>query len=510
VLDSTDSQQWAQEAIKSRIGESDRFFADRAKQLASISHQCAERLRKGGRLLTFGRGVYATDAQHLSVEFIHPVIVGKRSLPALDLSDLSEDALVAIARPEDIVAGFGPPNGDGAVERKLSRLAAKGCLPIAFQGAVNSDSSAAIEANQRLNPACDDLSVYRELIEVAYHTLWETVHVFLERHSSPVAHGVEPSAKAKDLGAAGFLYPFLSQTDSKTPEQMFDQVEGSIGAKATETNRLIKAFSDHHLDHLIEIASRITERIEEGRQLLIFGNGGSATDANDLALALLENGASEDAAAPAPTAISLAREPAVLSALANDVGIEAVFSRQLAGLASPFDVAIGFSTSGGSLNLIEAFEEASKRDLLTMAILGHDGGEIVRRKLVDYALVVDSVEIPRIQEVQATIYHLLVELINQQLERSAAAFHGVQLFGSSSCPHTAEMRDDLDLRGIKFTEFDVETNLSAYRRLQNLTNGQSVVPVLATDAEVTRVGWHGRTCPASAPSTLRPNTTERD
>ena len=75
----------------------------------------SERFLRGGRLLAFGRGPYATDAQHVSVEFVHPVIVGKRALPALDLSILFRPWLEAILHPEDIVMGFGPPEGDPEV-----------------------------------------------------------------------------------------------------------------------------------------------------------------------------------------------------------------------------------------------------------------------------------------------------------------------------------------------------------------------------------------------------------
>ena len=88
------------------------FFAREAPRLAEASRAMAERFLQGGRLLAFGRGPYASDAQHVSVEFVHPVIVGKRALPALDLSIAFRPWLEAILRPEDIVMGFGPPEGD--------------------------------------------------------------------------------------------------------------------------------------------------------------------------------------------------------------------------------------------------------------------------------------------------------------------------------------------------------------------------------------------------------------
>src|SRR6201982_4194592 len=89
----------------------DSFFALEARRLAEAFSEMSERFLRGGRLLAFGRGPYATDAQHVSVEFVHPVVVGKRALPALDLSILFRPWMEAILRPEDIVMGFGPPEG---------------------------------------------------------------------------------------------------------------------------------------------------------------------------------------------------------------------------------------------------------------------------------------------------------------------------------------------------------------------------------------------------------------
>ena len=104
-------------------------------------------------------------------------------------------------------------------------------------------------------------------------------------------------------------------------------------------------------------------------------------------------------------------EPANLTAIANDVGIELIFSRQINAQARVEDVAIGISTSGGSHNIIMALEEARKRGLLTVALLGYDGGEILRRGLADFPLIVRSDYIPRIQEVQASTYHVIREML---------------------------------------------------------------------------------------------------
>jgi D-sedoheptulose 7-phosphate isomerase len=110
-------------------------------------------------------------------------------------------------------------------------------------------------------------------------------------------------------------------------------------------------------------------------------------------------------------AVSLALEPAVITATANDVGTELVFLRQLIAQSTPADVALAFSTSGGSRNVVAALEEARKRGLLTVALLGYDGGEVVHRKVADIAIVVHCDYIPRIQEAQGTIYHVLREAL---------------------------------------------------------------------------------------------------
>jgi D-sedoheptulose 7-phosphate isomerase len=104
-------------------------------------------------------------------------------------------------------------------------------------------------------------------------------------------------------------------------------------------------------------------------------------------------------------------EPANITALANDVGTEVIFLRQLIAQARPEDVAVGISTSGGSRNVVMALEEARKRGLLTVALLGYDGGEICRREVSNFPIIVRSDYIPRIQEVQASAYHVMREAL---------------------------------------------------------------------------------------------------
>ncbi|MGB8583637.1 MAG: SIS domain-containing protein [Candidatus Sulfotelmatobacter sp.] len=362
------------------------FFSREAPRLAEACQAMSERFLKGGRLLAFGRGPYATDAQHVSVEFVHPVIVGKRALPALDLSLLFLPWLEAILHPEDIVMGFGPPDGDDEIRSALEFADSRNALTFALPGV---KGSYAVEAFTR------DPFIHQEMIEILYHTLWESVHVFLEHRE--LGH---------DVGDAGFLYPYLGLEKQQTPN-LLTEVATSIGMKVQDDSNLRAHVAHEQAEQISRAALAIHERLAKGGKLILFGNGGSATDANDFAMDCVLPPAGYH---PIP-AISLSLEPANITAIANDVGTEVIFLRQLIAQARPEDIAVGISTSGGSRNIVMALEEARKRKLLTVALLGYDGGEIRRRQLADFPLVVQCDYIPRIQEVQASIYHIIREIL---------------------------------------------------------------------------------------------------
>jgi D-sedoheptulose 7-phosphate isomerase len=112
----------------------DSFFTIEAGRLAQACREMSERFLQGGRLLAFGRGPYATDAQHVSVEFVHPVIVGKRALPALDLSLAFEPWLKTLVQAQDMVMGFGPPEGDTKVWAALDAARRRGAMTFALPG----------------------------------------------------------------------------------------------------------------------------------------------------------------------------------------------------------------------------------------------------------------------------------------------------------------------------------------------------------------------------------------
>ncbi len=358
------------------------FFASESERLAHACREMSERFLRGGRLLAFGRGPYATDAQHVSVEFVHPVIVGKRALPALDLSPFFHPWLEAILQSDDIVMGFGPPGGDPEITTALQMARARGAMTFALPG---TDGSYAVHAT---NP---DPFLHQEMIEILYHTLWESVHVFFEHRE--LGH---------DVGEAGFLYPFLGRERADTTDLLGD-VAGSILMKVEEDALLRARVASDESDAIGEAILAIRDRLQLGGKLILFGNGGSATDANDWAIDCV---APPYGWRPVP-AVSLSLEPANITAIANDVGNDVVFVRQLIAHAHGHDVAIGISTSGGSRNVVAALEEARKRQLLTVALLGYDGGEIKRRRLADHCVVVASDYIPRIQEVQASVYHIM-------------------------------------------------------------------------------------------------------
>jgi D-sedoheptulose 7-phosphate isomerase len=376
--------------LRNRIFET--FFEAEAPRLAEACHEMSRRFLNGGRLLAFGNGSAATDAQHVSVEFVHPVIVGKRALPALDLGPDFERRLPVLLHPDDMVMGFAFPGSDDSVERALNTARERGALTFSLTGGTGEYSFAPPDSNP---------FVVQEVIEVLYHVLWETVHVYFEHRE-----------QGHDVGNSSFLYPFLG-TGEQSLEEVVEEVQRSMLQKVQEVNRLRAEASESEAAALSAIAAAIVKRLDQGGKLIAFGNGGSATDANDFVADCLD---------PPPgfgtiPAVSLSAEPANITAIANDIGTEAVFARQLIAHARPEDVAIGISTSGGSANILSALTEARKRGLLTVGIVGYDGGRIVGERLADHAVVVRSDYIPRIQEVQASLYHTLRGLIESAKSR---------------------------------------------------------------------------------------------
>ena len=233
--------------------------------------------------------------------------------------------------------------------------------------------------------------------------LWELVHVFFEHRG--LLEGRE-AGPVHDTGHSSFLYPFLSEGETAL-EPVIEDVRSNVLMKAEEVGELRERTLTEGREALLEAAGALRDCFQSGRKALIFGNGGSATDAMDLVADL--RGAPQGW--PARAAIDLTEDPSILTAIANDVGVEPIFSRQVIAYGREGDAAIAFSTSGGSRNIIEGLVEARRRRMVTVAFVGYDGGRVAGEGLADHVIVTPSQHIPRIQEAQASAYHTLRELI---------------------------------------------------------------------------------------------------
>jgi D-sedoheptulose 7-phosphate isomerase len=212
---------------------------------------------------------------------------------------------------------------------------------------------------------------------------------------------------------AEFLYPFLDERGDTALAEVLAQVRASTLQKSAEVIALRRASLAEYAGALVAAAQDLARAFAAGGQLLACGNGGSATDAQDLAADCLHP-APGRAALPA---LSLTNDIGVVTAVGNDVGFDNVFARQVIALGRPGDIAVGFSTSGQSPNVLAALLQARKQGLLTLAFAGYDGGALARAGL-DHCFVVRSSYIPRIQEAQASLYHGLLELTRTLLEAS--------------------------------------------------------------------------------------------
>ncbi|RMG44942.1 MAG: SIS domain-containing protein [Acidobacteria bacterium] len=179
---------------------------------------------------------------------------------------------------------------------------------------------------------------------------------------------------------------------------------------AEEHTFLVKRFLERQGDLLVEVAHKLVRTLQGGGKLLLFGNGGSAAEAQHFASELTGRFQHERPAVPA---IALTTDTSALTAIANDMGYEHVFSRQIEALGQKGDAAIAYSTSGNSINVIEALRTARDKQMLTVAVLGRDGGRA--RDAAEFALVVSGQKTARIQEVHTLVTHMLCEAIERAL-----------------------------------------------------------------------------------------------
>jgi D-sedoheptulose 7-phosphate isomerase len=418
-------------------------LTEQAEAIVLACQAMARRFRQGGALIIFGNGASSPDAQHIAVEFVHPVIVGKRALPALALTndgatltglassqhwpEAFAHQLRSLARPQDIALGLALDDQCQNVWNGLQAARDMGLLTLALTGRQSGGMTRTAAVDHLLAVAADDPHVLKEAHMTCYHLLWEVVHLCFE-HAELLDPGVQCSGRHASrpcqsdalggvthppghavAGGIEALYPFLYAPQSHLTT-VLQEVQGSTVAKIREITALREQLTTELESRLRTCAGAMAQAFLAQGRLLAFGNGGSATDAHALAQLLL----SPPTGRPLP-AWALTHDTAVVTALSNDIGFAVVFARQIAALGRAGDMALGFSTSGNSDNVLRAFDEAARRGLLTVGLAGYDGGRMAEAASITHLFVVPSASVHRIQEVQATLYHVLWELIQEAL-----------------------------------------------------------------------------------------------
>ena len=169
--------------------------------------------------------------------------------------------------------------------------------------------------------------------------------------------------------------------------------------------------SNFLISDIIRCVDIITHSLKKGNKIILFGNGGSAADAQHIAAEFIGRFNIERKSLPA---IALTTDSSILTSISNDYSFDTVFSRQCESLVSKGDVVIGISTSGNSKNVLNALKICKKRGAKTIGLLGNKGGTII--KFVDYSLTVNSKSTPRIQEVHRVVSHLICDLVEKNIE----------------------------------------------------------------------------------------------
>lgn len=401
-----------------------------AESIARACHDMAVRFQRGGTLLAFGNGGPSTDAQHVSVEFVHPVIVGKRALPALSLvtdaatlmgvarrsgiDDVFAHQVGVLGSRDDIALGISSDGNDRNVLRGLEAAHDAGLLTVALLGGDGAAIAASHAVDHALVVPAADPHVVKEVHVTAYHVLWELVHVFFEQ---PGLLTGGTSAGSATTGGIEGLYPFLYDGGTDLTA-VLDDVARSTAAKAREIVSLRRSVAELEADRIAACAGAMIEAFRSGGRLLAFGNGGSSSDAQEVAQSFLDP--AHDDAAPLP-ALCLTNDVAVVTALSNDVDFDVVFARQVRAFGRPGDIVVGLSTSGNSPNVVAAFEAASDIGMVTVGLAGNEGGQMAASDAIDHLFVVPSASVHRIQEVQTTLYHVLRELTDQGLAERRVA-----------------------------------------------------------------------------------------
>lgn len=398
--------QRVEDLLAERSEANAQFFGAEAERLARLCHKMAERFAREGRLVAFGASpADRSDARHVAVEFVHPVIVGKSALPALGLA--AEGGRIAPqveleAEAADIAMAFGD---EPDILAALAAARERGCLTIAFARGSGAEWEFDLAA-------IGDPLIRQEVIETLYHTLWEHVHIFLDNRGLLEGRAARP---VHDSGASSFLYPFLGQQETDIDAILAD-VKQSILFKADEITALRAQTLSEFATELLDAARVLRERLDAGGRLIALGNGGSATDAIDV----VADFRTPMFGGPPRRALDLTEDTGIITAVANDIGTDAIFLRQVIAYGREGDVLLALSTSGNSLSILEALREGRRRGMVTMAFVGYDGGNVAAGKLADHVFVSRSENIPRIQEAHASGYHVLRELVELSEPGSAS------------------------------------------------------------------------------------------
>lgn len=189
-----------------------------------------------------------------------------------------------------------------------------------------------------------------------------------------------------------------------------EDVEDIVVRLFRESNQVKEAFLNENLSKLVRVVDAVTAALKGGKKVLLFGNGGSAADAQHIAAEFVNRFQIERPPLPA---IALTTDTSVITSIANDYDFSEVFEKQIRAVGQAGDIAWGFSTSGSSPNVLKALETAKKMGMFTVGLTGKDGGRVAG--IVDVALNVPSGSVPRIQETHITVGHVICEMVDFRL-----------------------------------------------------------------------------------------------
>jgi len=207
------------------------------------------------------------------------------------------------------------------------------------------------------------------------------------------------------------LYPFLHDQKKNIQSENVSLLE-SVRQKSQHSISVKYAFFEQNAQALVDAAQAVADCYKKGGKLLSMGNGGSSCDASHIAVEFQHP---VTAGRPSLPAFNMNNDNAFFSAVANDVGVEHVFARQIEAHGHKGDCIIGFSTSGNSQNLLAGFHKAHELGLATIGFAGGNGGDMLNSGLLNHCLVVETDSIHRVQEAHVACYHILWDLTHTLL-----------------------------------------------------------------------------------------------